>query len=105
MIPAPTRAVTLAGRHLARYEFALEATRRPELRAVYDEGGLRIRRHAAGVLEAVGSTDPARHARLVVDWMEGTIFGAPAGAGNAAPPTLASLTRSAREILAGIGVE
>ncbi len=91
-------------RMLARYEFALEATRRPELRAVYDEGGLLIRRHAAEVLEAAGSADPVRHARVVVDWMEGTIFGALAGTGSLAPPTRESLVASAREILAGIGV-
>ncbi|MGW3963194.1 TetR/AcrR family transcriptional regulator [Amycolatopsis sp. NPDC005003] len=92
-------------RMLARYEFALEATRRPELRAAYDEGGLQIRQHAAEVLEAAGSTDPVRHARVVVDWMEGTIFGALAGTGSLAPPSFESLVASAREILAGIGVE
>ncbi|MGW5745118.1 TetR/AcrR family transcriptional regulator [Amycolatopsis sp. NPDC003861] len=92
-------------RMLARYEFALEATRRPELRAVYDEGGLQIRRQAAAALEAAGSSAPERHARIVVDWMEGTIFGALAGTGSLAPPDLAALEASAREILAGIGVE
>ncbi|WP_410644132.1 TetR/AcrR family transcriptional regulator [Amycolatopsis sp. lyj-346] len=92
-------------RMLARYEFALEATRRPELRAAYDEGGLQIRHQAAAVLKAAGSTDPSRHARIVVDWMEGTIFGALAGTGSLAPPTFESLLTSAQEILAGIGVE
>ncbi|KDN23404.1 TetR/AcrR family transcriptional regulator [Amycolatopsis rifamycinica] len=92
-------------RMLARYELALEATRRPELRAVYDEGGLQIRHQAAAVLEAAGSADPARHARVVVDWMEGTIFGALAGTGSLAPPPFESLVASAREILTGIGVE
>lgn len=92
-------------RMLARYEFALEATRRPELRAVYDEGGLQIRRQAAAALEAAGSSAPERHARIVVDWMEGTIFGALAGTGSLAPPDLAALEASARDILAGIGVE
>ncbi len=92
-------------RMLARYEFALEATRRPELRATYDEGGLQIRRQAAAALAAAGSADPSRHAGVVVDWMEGTIFGALAGTGSLAPPTLDELVTSAREILAGIGVE
>ncbi|MFB9688525.1 TetR/AcrR family transcriptional regulator [Amycolatopsis plumensis] len=91
-------------RMLARYEFALEATRRPELRAVYDEGGLQIRRLAASALEAAGSSAPERHARIVVDWMEGTIFGALAGTGSLAPPGLEELVESAGEILAGIGV-
>ncbi|QKV75968.1 TetR/AcrR family transcriptional regulator [Amycolatopsis sp. Hca4] len=92
-------------RMLARYEFALEATRRPELRAVYDEGGLQIRRLATSALEAAGSSSAERHARVVVDWMEGTIFGALAGTGSLAPPSLESLVESAREILAGLGVE
>ncbi|MCR6487680.1 TetR/AcrR family transcriptional regulator [Amycolatopsis sp. OK19-0408] len=89
-------------RMLARYELALEATRRPELRAQYDSGGAMIRRLAAEVLAAAGSSSPERHAALVVDWMDGTIFGALAGA--SAPPSRASLVISAREILAGIGL-
>ncbi|MEV6646870.1 TetR/AcrR family transcriptional regulator [Amycolatopsis sp. NPDC051371] len=89
-------------RMLARYELALEATRRPELRARYDSGGAVIRRLAAEALEAAGSTDPVRHATLVVDWMDGTIFGALAGA--SVPPSRESLVASAREILTGIGI-
>ncbi len=89
-------------RMLARYEFALEATRRPELREQYDSGGALIRRLATEALAAAGSADPVRHATLVVDWMEGTIFGALAGA--SAAPSRESLVVSAREILAGIGV-
>ncbi|MFJ9784614.1 TetR/AcrR family transcriptional regulator [Amycolatopsis sp. NPDC101161] len=89
-------------RMLARYEFALEATRRPELREQYDSGGAVIRRAAVEMFAAAGSIDPVRHAGLVVDWMEGTIFGALAGA--SAPPSLESLVTSAREILRGIGV-
>jgi len=89
-------------RMLARYEFALEATRRPELRAQYDSGGVVIRRAAVELFSAAGSADPVRHAGLVVDWLEGTIFGALAGA--SAPPSRESLVASAREILRGIGV-
>lgn len=89
-------------RMLARYEFALESTRRPELRAAYDEGGRHIRRRAAEVLASLGSADPGRHATLVVDWMDGTIFGALAGASE--PPSFESLVTSAREVLAGIGL-
>ena len=96
-------AVTLGrARMLARYEFALEATRRPELRAQYDSGGVVIRRAAVELFSAAGSADPVRHAGLVVDWLEGTIFGALAGA--SAPPSRESLVASAREILRGIGV-
>ena len=91
-------------RMLARYEFALEATRRPELRAVYDEGGKLIRLRAAEVLAAAGSADPDRHATLVVNWMEGAIFDALVGTGSRHPPTLESLVLSAREVLAGMGL-
>ena len=72
-------------RMLARYEFALEATRRPELRAVYDEGGLLIRRRAVEVLTAAGSAAPRRHATVVVNWLEGTIFDALARTGSPWP--------------------
>ena len=57
----------------------------------YDEGGLLIRRRAVEVLTAAGSAAPRRHARVVVDWMEGTIFGALAGTGSLAPPTFEAL--------------
>lgn len=89
-------------RMLARYELALEATRRPELREQYDSGGAAIRRAAAEMLSAAGSPDPQRHAGLVVDWMEGTIFGVLAGA--SAAPSREALVTGAREILTGIGI-
>jgi hypothetical protein len=63
-----------------------------------------IRRRAAEVLAACGSSSPERHATVVVNWMEGTIFDALAGTGSLAPPGLAALGSSAREVLAGIGV-
>jgi AcrR family transcriptional regulator len=91
-------------RMLARYEFALEATRRPELRAAYDEGGLLIRRRCAEVLAAAGSPEPERHAAVLVAWLDGAIFDAIAGTGSLAPPSRAALTRSAREVLSGLGV-
>ncbi|MFJ4104705.1 TetR/AcrR family transcriptional regulator [Amycolatopsis japonica] len=91
-------------RMLARYEFALEATRRPELREAYDRGGLVIRRRCAEVLTACGSAEPERHARLLVAWLEGTVFDALAGTGSLRPPGLEELTRGAREVLAGLGV-
>lgn len=89
-------------RMLARYELALEATRRPELREQYDSGGAVIRRAAAEMLSAAGSPDPPRHAGLVVDWMEGTIFGVLVGASGL--PSREALVIGAREILTGIGI-
>ena len=75
-------------RVLARFELALEATRRPELRAVYDEMGRGFRAEAARLLAAGGSADPERDAWTVIAWMEGTAFYALAGAGATAAPAL-----------------
>jgi len=65
-VPALTEALTLAlhrmltdeaarRRLLARFELAFEATRRPELRAVYDEMGRGFREHVARLLAAAGA--------------------------------------------------
>ncbi len=87
-------------RTLARYELALEATRRPELRAIYDQAGRRFRDPAVALLAAAGSTDPVRHARQVVAFGEGIMFDAIAGAG--VEPTLDELREAVRELLAGM---
>jgi DNA-binding transcriptional regulator YbjK len=89
-----------ARRTLARYELALEATRRPELRAIYDQAGRRFRDPAVALLAAAGSPDPVRHARQVVAFGEGIMFDAIAGAG--AEPTLDELREAVRELLAGM---
>ncbi len=91
-------------RMLARYEFALEATRRPELREAYDRGGLVVRRRCAEVLAAYGSAEPDRHARVLVGWLDGTIFDSLAGTGSLRPPELGELVRDVRDVLAGLGV-
>ncbi|NRQ35256.1 TetR/AcrR family transcriptional regulator [Nonomuraea sp. NN258] len=87
-------------RTLARYELALEATRRPELRKIYDEAGRRFRDPAVGLLAAVGSTDPLRHARQLVAFGEGLMFDAIAGAGS--EPTFDDLREAFRELLSGM---
>ncbi|MFI7443410.1 TetR/AcrR family transcriptional regulator [Nonomuraea indica] len=87
-------------RTLARYELALEATRRPELRAIYDRAGRRFRDPAVALLAAVGSRDPVRHARQVVAFGEGMMFDAIAGAG--AVPTRTELREAMRELLSGM---
>ncbi|MEC3982616.1 TetR/AcrR family transcriptional regulator [Amycolatopsis sp. H20-H5] len=91
-------------RMLARYEFALEATRRPELRAAYDRGGLAIRRRCSEILAEAGSADPARHTRILICWIDGTIFDSLAGTGSGHPPELRELVLGARELLAGFGL-
>ncbi|HLU71685.1 MAG TPA: TetR family transcriptional regulator C-terminal domain-containing protein [Nonomuraea sp.] len=87
-------------RTLARYELALEATRRPELRVIYDRAGRRFRDPAVAVLAAAGSRDPVRHARQLVAFAEGVMFDAIVGAGEEPSPD--DLIAGVREILAGM---
>ncbi|MGW2376078.1 TetR/AcrR family transcriptional regulator [Kitasatospora sp. NPDC001683] len=67
---------------LARLELALEATRRPELRAVYDRLGARFAELGAELLAAAGSTDPEADARRLIRWCDGVLFNATAGSGH-----------------------
>ncbi|MEV7596777.1 TetR/AcrR family transcriptional regulator [Kitasatospora sp. NPDC089797] len=67
---------------LARLELALEATRRPELRSVYDRLGARFADLAADLLARAGSTDPERDARRLIRWCDGVLFNATAGSGH-----------------------
>lgn len=89
-------------RLLARYELALEATRRPELRAIYDEASRPFREPVAGMLRMAGSAAPERHARLLIAWCEGVQFDALAGAGAEAPPDLAELEAQLRDLIHGM---
>ncbi|MGV9775667.1 TetR/AcrR family transcriptional regulator [Streptosporangium sp. NPDC003464] len=87
-------------RTVARYELALEATRRPELRKVYDEVGSRFRDPAVVILTAAGSPDPVRHSRQLVVYCEGVMFDAIIGAG--VEPTPDDLRLGVRELLKGM---
>jgi DNA-binding transcriptional regulator YbjK len=87
---------------LARLELALEATRRPALRARYDALGSGIREPLAEALRAMGSADPVRHSRSLVSWCEGVLFYAAAGAGTARLPDPAELRAGAEELLRGM---
>jgi DNA-binding transcriptional regulator YbjK len=89
-------------RVLARFELAFEATRRPELRAAYDDLGRCFRAEAARLLAAAGSAEPERDAWTVIAFIEGTAFYALAGAGAAAPPSLAALRTQLAWLLADI---
>lgn len=86
-------------RTLARFELAFEATRRPELRASYDDLGRSFRTAAAGLLAATGSANPERDAWTLVAWMEGAAFYALAGAGASAAPSLDSLQHQLAQLL------
>ncbi|MEV0615426.1 TetR/AcrR family transcriptional regulator [Nonomuraea sp. NPDC050404] len=87
-------------RTLARYELALEATRRPELRQIYDEAGRHFRDPAITMLATMGSQDPVRHARSLVAFGEGLMFDAIAGAG--AVPTQEEIEDAVRDLLSGM---
>lgn len=87
---------------IARYELALEATRRPELRGMYDSAGVAFREAAVAMVAALGSPEPARHGRFLVAWCEGVMFDAIAGSGWATPPSRADIRTGIAELLAGM---
>jgi DNA-binding transcriptional regulator YbjK len=89
-------------RVLARFELAFEATRRPELRAAYDDMGRGFRTQAARMLAAAGSVDAERDAWTLIAWMEGTAFYALAGAGGATVPSLAELRARLTRLLTSL---
>ncbi|MDX2644622.1 TetR family transcriptional regulator C-terminal domain-containing protein [Streptomyces sp. PA03-1a] len=86
----------------ARLELALEATRRPELRTVYDTAGRAFREQLEAMLRAVGSAEPERHARSLIAWCDGVLFHSVAGAGSTSPPPEAELRAGAADLLRGM---
>lgn len=88
---------------VARYEIALEATRRPELRAAYDRTGTAaFGAPLTAMLKAAGSADPHRHTVMLLSWCDGTLFTCTAGTFNTETPTESELRASVREMLAGM---
>ncbi|MBL1089698.1 MULTISPECIES: TetR/AcrR family transcriptional regulator [Streptomyces] len=87
---------------LARYELALEATRRPALREIYDRAGRAFREPMVAMLAAAGSTAPERHALSMVAWCDGVLFSCTAGQFHTATPTRAELRTSCAELLTGM---
>jgi hypothetical protein len=85
---------------VARFELALEARRRPALRAAYDQIGAGYRDAAAALLGQAGSAQPERDAWTLVAWLEGTAFYALAGAGSTAAPSAALLATQLTGLLA-----
>lgn len=92
------------GRELlvARYELALEATRRPELRAFYDTAGRAFRDPLETLLTSLGSATPARHAQSLAAWCEGLMFLCAAGPDHATTPDQATLHQDLTELLRGM---
>ncbi|MEU0244468.1 TetR/AcrR family transcriptional regulator [Streptomyces sp. NPDC006235] len=87
---------------LARYELALEATRRPELRAYFDATGVRFREQLAALVTGMGSTDPARHTLSLISWADGLMFSCVAGSFGAEVPSLEEVRAGLRELLDGM---
>jgi Tetracyclin repressor-like, C-terminal domain len=89
-------------RLLARYELALEATRRPALRAIYDGASRPFRDPVAAMLAQAGSRAPERHARMLIAWCEGVQFDSLAGAGGGEPPGPDELRATLTDLIRGM---
>ncbi|MFI6376826.1 TetR/AcrR family transcriptional regulator [Streptomyces sp. NPDC050546] len=87
---------------LARYELALEATRRPELRAYFDATGARFRDQLTPLVTGMGSTDPARHTLSLIAWADGLMFSCVAGSFGPGTPSLEEVRAGLRELLTGM---
>ena len=96
---ALTRGRTLT---LARFELALEANRRPELRARYDTLAQRFRRTAAALLTAAGSADPDHHAALLMAWCDGVLFHTTAGSAQSRAPSPGHLREHVDRLLTAL---
>ncbi|MFD5713446.1 TetR/AcrR family transcriptional regulator [Streptomyces pharetrae] len=87
---------------LARYELALEATRRPELRAYFDATGARFRDQLRALVTGMGSTSPDRHVLSLVAWADGLMFSCVAGSFSTRVPSLDDIRADLRELLDGM---
>jgi hypothetical protein len=88
-------------RQLARYELALEATRRPELRDALIASGAAIRAMVTSQFAAAGIRQPAQRAADFVAFLDGLVFDQIAGAG-ARNLTSADLGAAIRALLAAV---
>ncbi|MFE7414692.1 TetR/AcrR family transcriptional regulator [Streptomyces laurentii] len=87
---------------VSRYELALEATRRPELRTFFDSAGAVFRTPVIAMLHAAGSPAPERHALSLIAWCEGLMFSCAAGSFHAEVPSRAELRTGFDELLRGM---
>jgi len=88
-------------RQLARYELALEATRRPELRQALVIAGAAIRAMVASQFAASGIGQPGERAADFVAFLDGLLFDQIAGAGTR-DLTSADLRGAIRALLAAV---
>jgi DNA-binding transcriptional regulator YbjK len=82
---------------IALYELALEATRRPELRGLYDKAHARFGQATTALMDQIGSSEPARHGRQLTAFTTGLTFYAIADAAH--EPTLDELRRAIADFL------
>lgn len=87
---------------VSRYELALEATRRPELRSFFDTAGSAFHTPLVAMMAAAGSPEPERHALSLIAWCEGLMFSCAAGSFHAAVPSRAELRTGFDELLRGM---
>ncbi|CAM5604099.1 hypothetical protein GCM10010222_44960 [Streptomyces tanashiensis] len=87
---------------VSRYELALEATRRPELRSFFDTAGSAFHTPLIAMMTAAGSPEPERHALSLIAWSEGLMFSCAAGSFHAAVPSRAELRTGFDELLRGM---
>lgn len=91
---------------VCRYELALEATRRPELREFYDAAGRQFREPLVALMTSAGSAEPERHALSLVAWAEGMMFACAVGSYHRSVPTEDELRTGCAELLRGmLGVQ
>ncbi len=87
---------------VSRYELALEATRRPELRSFFDAAGAVFHGPLVAMTAAAGSPEPERHALSLIAWCEGLMFSCAAGSFHASVPSRAELRTGFDELLRGM---
>ncbi|MFF3324815.1 TetR/AcrR family transcriptional regulator [Streptomyces sp. NPDC002889] len=87
---------------IARYELALEASRRPELRTFYDQAGSRFRGPLNALMAAAGSPEPERHSLSLIAWCEGLMFSCAVGSYHSAVPSRDELRTGFDELLRGM---
>ena len=87
---------------VSRYELALEATRRPELRSFFDAAGAAFHGPLIAMMARAGSPAPERHALSLVAWCEGLMFSCAVGSFHSAVPSLDELRTGFDELLRGM---
>ncbi|MDT9693570.1 TetR family transcriptional regulator [Streptomyces sp. P9(2023)] len=88
---------------VSRYELALEATRRPELRTFFDAAGsAAFHGPLVAMMADAGSPAPERHALSLIAWCEGLMFSCAAGSFHATVPSRAELRTGFEELLRGM---